>query len=361
MSNQTVIIGAGISGLVVALRLAQQSQSFKVLESRSRIGGRIKSVAGFDLGPSWFWPGQANVEGLVRELGLSERVVNQYSKGEGVYERADGSVVRGVGGFSMGGSYRLQGGLAYLTKAIEEEINRLYGQDWLHLNSSVTQITAVDDSIELRVSAPQQSYSGQRVVLALPPRVALASIDFSPALTEDRTISLNQIETWMAGHAKAVFEYPEPFWRHHGLSGDAISERGPLREIHDASLDDQTRYGLFGFFGLEPPVRKNLDGEAKQAQLQSACLAQLSRLFGEQAAQPSQVYLQDWSRQWQTATELDQRIQSHHPLNQWSDKTEASFDHRLIWSSSEAATGQTNGYIEGAVVAAEATVSQLVR
>ena len=65
---QTVIIvGGGISGLHTAYELAKQGVKFKLLEARSRLGGRILSrpserdrltTSRYDLGPSWFWPGQ---------------------------------------------------------------------------------------------------------------------------------------------------------------------------------------------------------------------------------------------------------------------------------------------------------------
>ena len=39
----------------------------------------------------------------------------------------------------------------------------------------------------------------------------------------------------MAGHAKFIALYERAFWREAGCSGTAMSQRGPLTEIHDAS------------------------------------------------------------------------------------------------------------------------------
>ncbi|MEM1154111.1 MAG: hypothetical protein AAGI44_08210 [Pseudomonadota bacterium] len=46
---------------------------------------------------------------------------------------------------------------------------------------------------------------------------------------------LGGVPTWMAGQAKVVAVYESPFWRDSGFSGDAMSRKGPLIEIHDAS------------------------------------------------------------------------------------------------------------------------------
>jgi monoamine oxidase len=63
---ETLIVGGGLSGLEIARQLQRLNQSFQLVEARHKIGGRIltqsagrgNDKANFDLGPSWFWPGQ---------------------------------------------------------------------------------------------------------------------------------------------------------------------------------------------------------------------------------------------------------------------------------------------------------------
>lgn len=59
MPNNTVIIGAGISGLSAACYLANKGYPVTVLEKNSYPGGRAGQIQSdgftFDLGPSWYW------------------------------------------------------------------------------------------------------------------------------------------------------------------------------------------------------------------------------------------------------------------------------------------------------------------
>lgn len=92
------IIGGGLSGLYVAHLLQKAGTGFQLLEARERFGGRILSVDGsgtpssdgFDLGPSWYWPGMhPRMAGIVRELQL--RDFEQYSDGDVLLERSASS------------------------------------------------------------------------------------------------------------------------------------------------------------------------------------------------------------------------------------------------------------------------------
>jgi hypothetical protein len=49
-------------------------RSVLVVESRSRVGGRLHSPYGADLGGSWLWDGDTRVEKLAERFGLGERM-----------------------------------------------------------------------------------------------------------------------------------------------------------------------------------------------------------------------------------------------------------------------------------------------
>ncbi|MCE2521209.1 MAG: FAD-dependent oxidoreductase [Alphaproteobacteria bacterium] len=72
--HDTVVVGAGIAGLVAATRLADAGLSVVVLEARKRIGGRILGFRhgrrAVQLGGRWTGPGQGRIKALAAELGV---------------------------------------------------------------------------------------------------------------------------------------------------------------------------------------------------------------------------------------------------------------------------------------------------
>lgn len=382
-----VIVGGGLSGLTTAYKLAKRRVDFQLLEARERFGGRIltlesvKSSARFDLGPSWFWPGQEHIKSLINELGLDDQIFTQYSSGDAVFEpqgsslSAPAPLQRGVSGISMAGSYRLQGGLSALIDALVEQISVLGYGDRLHQSSTVSAITKVavtKSSDKVRVSYSQSdlrvdSKADDRIdseilcrqlVIASPIRAVLENVKLHPQLSTARQAELEAVSTWMAGQSKVVVEYEKPFWRESGFSGDVISQVGPMSEIHDASSNDiytePQAFALFGFLGIAAAARKQ-----HAERLPELILAQLVRIFGDQANSPIKLIIQDWAVEPLTASKRDQLIANHHPINHWSTTIEPGWSGSLIWSGTETAKGHTNGYLEGAVVASNQTFKQL--
>jgi len=368
-NTQVAIIGGGISGLHTAYELSKQGIDFVLLEARARLGGRIHSLPShrshdqitpyFDLGPSWFWPGQQHIAQLINELELHDQVFEQFANGDALYETLQSPIQRGIAGISMAGSYRLNGGMTCIINALENTITKRAGEEALQRNAIVNKLELRNQEIQVNycVNQTHHQLTAQKTILALPPRVALHNIGFAPDLSSTRQQELNAIATWMAGHAKTVVVYDEPFWRNAGLSGDVISQRGPLSEIHDASPNmtqgkARGSYALFGFFATPPRYR-----ETEKTKIEQAILNQLQRLFGDQALHPRQVLYKDWAQDTLVATERDQHIPNHHPRNQLTTVVEPGWQKRLIWSGSETAEGHVNGYIEGALSASFTALS----
>lgn len=360
MKADVLIVGGGLSGLCAAYRLAQQGIPFRLLEARDRLGGRILSTSsgGLDLGPSWFWPGQRQISSLITELGLEQGIYPQVSEGLSIMEYDDGSsqgiLQRSLGGASMAGSNRMDGGMGQLIisllKALPDESVQIDSsvQHVLHTASGVT-VSATRSGVEQQLSA-------DHVILALPPRVVADSISFEPGLpSKDRQL-LTKIPTWMAAQAKFVAEYADTFWQHDGLSGDGFSQLGPLTEIHDASPRNGGNAALFGFVGI--PAEQRLGQERL---LKQTAIAQLTRLFGEAASQPIAVHLQDWAFDPCTATALDRDPQVSRPHRRESLTSE--WENRVIWAGSETAglTDHSNGYLEGAVESGNRAAAMLIK
>ncbi|NIE62710.1 FAD-dependent oxidoreductase [Burkholderia sp. Ax-1719] len=359
MNARIGIIGGGLAGLYAALRLqARGIEDFVLLEAAGRFGGRIETVtaghddARFDLGPTWFWPEiQPELDHQVCELGL-ERFA-QHETGDTLIERSPDippTRTRGYPGAPT--AMRLVGGMSALTEAIQARLapQRLHGEQ------RVTRIAAQRDGIDIHAANPQgrvTTYRVDRVMLALPPRLAVASIEFSPALPDALTNAWRETPTWMAPHAKYLAVYPRAFWRERGLSGEARSASGPLAEIHDAATVKGDA-ALFGFIGLPTDLRARV-GEAA---LLAACRAQLVRLFGKEAAEPRLEVIKDWAAANLTATAADRSATPHHWGAPESAPISGAWRGRLAGIGSEWST-RYPGYLAGAIDAAEAAIGTM--
>ncbi|MDE1990418.1 MAG: FAD-dependent oxidoreductase [Betaproteobacteria bacterium] len=349
------IVGGGLSGLHAASLLHRRGVDCCLLEARQRLGGRILSVQGdgadarFDLGPAWFWPDmQPRLRQLVDELGLA--AFEQQTRGAILVERfkleAPQRYERGFN--TEPRSMRLQGGMQALVDALAATLP----SSRIHCNAPVSAIRETPEG-GLELTGPQGECwaIAERVILALPPRL-VSRMTFSPPVPEPVARWCENTPTWMAGQAKCLAVYGEPFWTAKGFSGTASSFVGPMMEIHDASLP-QGQPALFGFMGLSPAARQALGEMA----LKEAALAQLARLFGPEALTPVAVHLLDWAQQPETATRADWEPPMGHPAYGVPVPFESLWSGRLVLSGTETAPGQ-GGYLEGALEAAEAATSR---
>lgn len=351
IETEVAIVGGGRSGLALADGLQRAGVAFTLLEARKTLGGRIKRCdAGgqsCDLGPSWFWPGQPRMAALVRRFDL--QVFEQYSDGAARFEDEAGDVQNHMGLASMAGSLRIIGGMSRLAAALEADLDA-------HCVLNEAEVVLIEQSgphLTLAI-ADGRSVRANRVALCLPPRLS-ADITFAPGLPVQAIRALRCVPTRMAGQAKLFATYERPFWRDDGFSGDAISRRGPLVEIHDASPHDASAGALFGFVGTSPTARRQ-DPEG----LKTAGVAQLVRLFGPAAAKPMNVVLQDWARDPYTSTSLDQQPPTGHPAYTLPAALQDLWGGRLLFGSTE--TAQVfGGFLEGALTRAAELVGELTQ
>jgi monoamine oxidase len=241
----------------------------------------------------------------------------------------------------MTGSLRIEGGINHLVDEIVAQIDTSHR----FLGHIATGLSLDGDVITVDVDGPsgQTRVRAKHVALAIPPRLA-AELKYSPELPLEVMQTLAATPTWMAGHAKLFAVYDEPFWRQQGLCGTALSQSGPLAEIHDASPVTANSFSLFGFSGLDPQSRAGLG----RAEFIKQATAQLTTLFGDQASNPKVVHFQDWSSEEFTATVADHRPQIYHPQYGLNLKMGSGWDGRLEFISTETSFSN-GGLIEGAL------------
>lgn len=358
------IVGGGVGGLRAALLLEQSGVRDNVLlEARSRLGGRVLCLAPdvgasgpvsrFDLGPGWFWPDfQPQFGHLIHGLGL--RAFPQYDRGDMLVEHsADSAPVRIAGHADVPTSMRVAGGMQALVDALRERVTATR----IVTRHAVRRLRVAGEQVEIDAAAADGKIASWRVdhvLLAVPPRLAEATIAFSPPLPAELARQWRGTATWMAPHAKYVAVYAAAFWRDAGLSGEARSAAGPLGEIHDACIPDG-RAALIGFIGLPARIR----GELPEATLRELCRAQFVRLFGAAAARPCEDALQDWAREPYTAADHDLEGILEHPFAPAAAATSGPWACRLTGIGSEWSL-QFPGYLAGAVEASERGVRSLL-
>lgn len=347
--KDVIIVGAGLCGLAIARTLHAQDRRVCVLEARDRAGGRILSSTdasdALDLGPSWIWPGQARTAALTRELGLE--LFAQPTRGDLVYDDGSGRPQRGRFD-AHGGALRTVGGVGSWIRGLV----RALPDDVLRLGHRVRGARDEGDQVVVEVETANgpSELRARRLVIAVPPRVLLG-MDMKPDLDEGTRAALARTSTWMAGEAKLLALYDEPFWRAAGLSGDAFSP-GLLGQVWDASGREGSP-ALGAFLRMDALARR----QRGRSQLEADAVAQLEGLFGPPAGRPRQVLLQDWFEEDLTATPADAQRPAGHP-NYGLPFEPVFWDGRLVLSGTELAP-EHGGYLEGALAAGEAAVAAL--
>jgi len=182
------IVGGGLCGLELAVRLIERDRSVQLFDARGRLGGRIMTVTSqrsdlaMDLGPAWFWPSrQELMSRAVADLRLT--AFPQSEDGEFLRLADPETAPERTGGERFHeGAFRLQGGMAALADALAQAIPI----SALHLNHALVGLRERADCVQLSfaVGSLTIQWETRHVVLALPPRLVAQDVRFEPELDE---------------------------------------------------------------------------------------------------------------------------------------------------------------------------------
>jgi monoamine oxidase len=147
------------------------------------------------------------------------------------------------------------------------------------------------DADGVRVVADGTTVEARRAILAVPPVLA-TRLAYSPRLPKGKAALLKALTPGTLTKAEAVF--PTPFWRAAGLSGQGVTDTGPINVIFDNSPLDGSIGVLFGFIG-GPSNRawSALPADQRRAQ----ALDGLAAFVGDQARSPVDYVEQDWTKE----------------------------------------------------------------
>jgi monoamine oxidase len=141
----------------------------------------------------------------------------------------------------------------------------------------------------VRVWTDKYYVSGKRVIVALPPALA-GRIVYHGGMTDLRDQLMQRIPQGTLRKFEAVYE--KPFWRDKGLSGQCISNIGPVKVTFDASPKDGAPGVILGFIGGSE-ARKWTPRAPEERK--KAVLDQIQGFFDDtQAQNVTAVYEKDW-------------------------------------------------------------------
>ncbi|HEX7154257.1 MAG TPA: FAD-dependent oxidoreductase [Thermoanaerobaculia bacterium] len=191
---------------------------------------------------------------------------------------------------SVGGLLRaLQGQkqrFAYGSQQLSLRMAQIVG-DAVQLDSPVRRI--VQDDRGITVHTDRGRWSGRYAIVTVPLPLA-ATIDYDPPLG-GLVVGLAQ-RMPMGSEVKVFATYDRAFWREAGLSGQVVTDSGPLSVAFDNTTPGaSSQPALLGLIG----GKYAHDWHTRPAdERRDAVLAQLARWFGKRALKPSGYKEADW-------------------------------------------------------------------
>ena len=344
-----VIIGGGLSGVLVSHGLqkqAQQAVDWRLLEARKVLGGRlINDQAGqeIDLGGAWVWPQQQpRIRRLLQQLDVPTFV----QPGDPSSRRIPGGAVRIVHRLAQDlPSQRIQ--LDTAVKACT--LQQMSPND----NGDQTNNTPI---VKIETTTDETLYA-RRVVFAVPPKLLHQHIAFTPALSADKQQALEDAHTWMAGVTKVALVYPHRFWPLDACNMGLPSYLGPAFQVYDSSTEDDSVSALT-FFALADQDK----GDATLAKQVADQLQKAWAYLGEkQAAGQVHSYTQHYVQRWpqQRYISEDARPKTIHPHPYPVSALATSEWNGLLWFAGSETDQLSPGVMEGAVGAAQRVLQSL--
>jgi monoamine oxidase len=240
---------------------------------------------------------------------------------------------------------RFVGGSQLVPIRMAEEL----GEEPIVLGAPVRRIEHGADGVS--VQAGETVARGRRAILAIAPTLA-GRIAYDPPLPGYRDQLTQRMP--LGTVAKCMAIYAEPFWRSEGLSGQAMSDRGPVRLMFDNSPPDGSPGVLLGF--LEGRRAREL-GRLAPDERRTAVIDCFARMFGPRAAAPDDYVERLWAEEeWTRGC-----YGCHMPTGAWTSYGPALHAPigPLHWAGAEYAH-VWNGYMDGALRSGEAAAAEVL-
>jgi monoamine oxidase len=239
---------------------------------------------------------------------------------------------------------RLVGGAQTLALGLADSL-----EGRVRLGAPVSRIKHGDGSV--RIFAGEIELEAQRAIVALPPAIA-AQIDFDPSLPEQRRRLAEQFRPGALNKCVALYE--EPFWRADGLSGESVTDAGPVTLTFDCSPPDGSSGVMLGFVG--GPEAREMEAMPPDTR-RDAVLACFEKLFGPRARQPLDYAELAWAGEERSGGGPT----SNFGPGGWTESGSALREPvgDVHWAGTETAT-VWSGYMEGALQAGDRAAAEVL-
>ena len=262
-------------------------------------------------------------------------------------ETTTGSLLRLLGTSDGAQERRIVGGTGLLATGLADRI----GMEKISLNTPVRSIT-LQESGHFLVTSDETSFTGDNVIVAMSPPLA-GRIDYEPPLPASRD-QLTQ-RMFMPALGKATAIYPTPFWRSHGLSGQAVSLDGTVRTTFDVSPKDASYGAILGF--IEADTMRELDS-ASDAEIQTLVQKDYVRYFGPEAANATQWVFKRWDNEIYSRG-APTALAGPGTLTGYGKAIRQSFG-GMHWAGTEGSPYWT-GYMDGAIRSGERAAREVLQ
>ncbi|WP_394750823.1 flavin monoamine oxidase family protein [Spongiimicrobium salis] len=341
--SKYIIVGAGLSGLTAGYTLYNQNErDFTILEARNRIGGRIHTHQGIDLGATWFQNYHEHLVDLANTLNINS--FPQYAKGTGILTYSPTAPAHYFESDPNGPSaYRFAGGSISLLNRLAEPLEKN-----MVLGAVVHAITATSTGVS--ITTQEQHYTAEKVIVTLPPQLA-SCIAYTPLLPPSLQYAMENTHTWMGNAIKVGLTFEQAFWREKGYSGIIMGQVGPTTELYDHSNALDTSFALMGFVNEQmryenPEKRKEL------------ILGHLEEHFGKEVRQYHSYEEKDWSEDPFTFPE---KFKGTYHMPQYGNPVfQSPYFNEKLWFCGAETSPIHGGYMDGAVYSGRSVVKKLL-